>query len=101
MKILFPENKYYNDHTYECGKVYEISEKLGFAQRWLRRGCQEVADFKGVVLKDPSAHVEELKPEIKVELPKDPIAPVVSPIVEDHTTLAKGHSKGKTKKANT
>lgn len=43
MRLKFVSDAYYNGvHVFEKGKTYEVSDELGYASRWIRRGLAEV-----------------------------------------------------------
>ncbi len=59
MKLKFNQDAYINgEHTYAKDQVYEISDELGSASRWVRRGMAEV------VVETPEPK-EETKPRSK------------------------------------
>lgn len=70
MKLKFVKDAYYNgERKYLMGEIYEISDELGEATRWLKRGLAE--EFKEVVLKKEETKielVEEVK-ELEVQMP--------------------------------
>jgi hypothetical protein len=59
MKILFPTTMKYNNTVYEGGKVYEVSEENGFANRWLRRGCKIVEGESSVPQEVPEVKTDK------------------------------------------
>jgi hypothetical protein len=64
MKLKFIKDAVYNGKlVFESGKIYDVEEKQGFAQRWLTRGVAVKHVEETVVL--PKPKVEEKKPEAK------------------------------------
>lgn len=50
MKLKFLVDGYYNgQHKYEAGKTYDISNELGEADRWLKRGAIQVVEVENTV----------------------------------------------------
>lgn len=77
MKLKFIKDAFYNGKlVFESGKIYDVEEKQGFAQRWLTRGVAVKHVEETVVL--PKLKVEEAKkpevkkPEVKVVEAKKP-----------------------------
>lgn len=71
MKLKFIKDAIYNGQlVFEAGKIYEVEEKQGYAQRWLTRGIA----VKHVEVVIPKPKVEEKKPEVKVPEVKKPEA---------------------------
>jgi hypothetical protein len=45
MKLKFNSDAWYNGQLmFESGKIYEVTEEFGFAQRWINRGAEEVVE---------------------------------------------------------
>jgi len=65
MKLKFIKDAVYNGKlVFEAGKIYDVEEKQGFAQRWLTRGV--AVKHVEVVPVLPKPKVEEVKkPEVK------------------------------------
>lgn len=77
MKLKFFKDAYYNGQLmFEAGKTYEVSEKDGFANRWLTRGAVKVVEELQVesapekieeVIESQPMEEKVVKEEIKVE----------------------------------
>jgi hypothetical protein len=77
MKLKFIKDAVYNGKlVFEAGKIYDVEEKQGFAQRWLTRGIAVKHVEADPVL--PKPKVEEVKkpeakkPEVKIPEVKKP-----------------------------
>jgi hypothetical protein len=77
MKLKFIKDAVYNGKLiFEAGKIYDVEEKQGFAQRWLTRGIAVKHVEEIPVL--PKPKVEEVKkpevkkPEVKIPEAKKP-----------------------------
>ena len=67
MKLKFLVDGYYNGkHKYEAGKIYTISNELGEADRWLKRGAIEVVDEPKKEEQAPAIGVENTVEEVVV-----------------------------------
>lgn len=65
MKLLFNSPGLVNGKVvFEAGKIYEISDELGSATRWIKRGAEVVEEGE---LSEPLVSKPEVKEEIKVE----------------------------------
>lgn len=71
-KIFFPKQMEYNGKIYTAGETYDIEVANGFADRWIKRGCVEIAEKK--IEQKPHTHTHVKKPEVKKEekLPVEP-----------------------------
>lgn len=71
MKLKFNKDAFYNGQlVFEAGKIYDVEEKQGYAQRWITRGVA----VKHVEIAKPK--VEEKKPEVKLPEMKKPEAKI-------------------------
>jgi hypothetical protein len=61
MKLKFNADAVYNGKImYKAGKIYEVSEELGWAQRWIFRGA-EIVESDEVVVETSEEPVNNLK----------------------------------------
>lgn len=45
MKLKFKADAFYNGELiFKAGEIYEVSEELGWAKRWLNRGAEEIVE---------------------------------------------------------
>lgn len=56
-KLKFHQDTYYNGKLlFKAGEIHDVPVELGFADRWIRRGAEEV-----LVVETPEIPVEDLE----------------------------------------
>ncbi len=67
--LYFSQDAYYNgEHIFEAGKAYEVPVKLGWADRWIKRGAKEI--------ERPSKQLEIPLP------PPEKVEEILAPMIE-------------------
>lgn len=88
MKLKFNADGLVNGKVvFEAGKVYEISDELGSASRWIKRGAEVVEEGE---VSEPLASKPEVKEEIKVESEEE----IANEEVKDENKKGKSKVKG-------
>lgn len=99
MKLKFLEDTFYRGELiFEKDKVYEVSEELGWAGRWLKRGAVEVVESK---IKAPKVSMPAPPPQPENKLATEkPVDEVTKPVVTSDVkpvTVDKKDEKADTK----
>lgn len=85
MFIKFLEDKFFDGNLiFEKGKVYEISEENGWADRWIRRG--------GIVVSEMPIENKKIEPPVE-EVQTEAVQPIASVESEVEEPKFKGPKK--------
>jgi hypothetical protein len=70
--IKFHKDMTYNSEVFTKGKIYKMTDELGYSLRWIKRGCEEVTEAEFLKVN-----------KVADKIIPAPIAPPIAPPVEN------------------